>query len=257
MTSQGDDADGNGSADTGDLYGRIVEAILFASAEPVDESALARRLPADADLSAILAELIARYRDRGVQLTRVGKGWALRTAADLEPHLRIERTVQRKLSRAAIETLAIIAYHQPVTRAEIEEIRGVSSSKGTFEALLEAGFIRPRGKRQTPGRPVTWATSESFLDHFELEAIDSLPGLEELKAAGLLDARPAIHAYGAQDEDQEAEDADADDQSELALGDDALDDAFEVERESQRTRDLKLEPGKSEDKESESRNGDT
>ena len=206
---------------------RLVEAILFASAEPVDESALARRLPTDADLPAILAELAAHYCDRGVELTKVGKGWALRTAADLEPHLRIERTVQRKLSRAAIETLAIIAYHQPVTRAEIEEIRGVGSSKGTFEALLEAGFIRPRGRRQTPGRPVTWATTEQFLDHFALESVDSLPGLDELKAAGLLDARAAIHAYGADedhDPDDDSDDADdiEDDQIRLALDDDAL-----------------------------------
>jgi segregation and condensation protein B len=200
---------------------RLVEAILFASADPVDETALARRLPAEVDVRSVLAEVAAHYRDRGVQLTRVGKGWALRTAADLAPYLRIERTVQRKLSRAAIETLAIIAYHQPVTRAEIEEIRGVGSSKGSFEALLEAGFIRPRGRRQTPGRPVTWATTDRFLDQFELESVDALPGLEELKAAGLLDARPAIQAYGAQLEADTAAEPD-DGQPELDLDDEAL-----------------------------------
>lgn len=200
---------------------RLVEAILFASAEPVDETALARRLPADVEVKAVLAELAALYRDRGVQLTRIGKGWALRTAADLAPFLRIERSVQRKLSRAAIETLAIIAYHQPVTRAEIEEIRGVGSSKGSFEVLLEAGFIRPRGRRQTPGRPVTWATTDRFLDHFELEGVDALPGLEELKAAGLLDARPAMQAYGAQLEEDVA-DGEEGEQPELDLDDAAL-----------------------------------
>ena len=209
-----------------DHHVRLVEAILFASAEPVDESALERRLPTNVDLKAILAELAAFYRERGVQLTKVGKGWALRTAADLAPYLKIERTVQRKLSRAAIETLAIIAYHQPVTRAEIEEIRGVSASKGTFETLLEAGFIRPRGRRQTPGRPVTWATTERFLDQFDLEAVDALPGLDELKAAGLLDARPAIHAYGANIEDDDA-DEDQDDEPELDLDDDELSAAIE------------------------------
>jgi segregation and condensation protein B len=201
---------------------RLVEAILFASADPVDESALARRLPPGTDIQAVLAEIAALYSDRGVQLTRVGKGWAFRTAADLAPHLRIERTVQRKLSRAAIETLAIIAYHQPVTRAEIEEIRGVGSSKGSFESLLEAGFIRPRGRRQTPGRPVTWATTERFLDHFGLESLDALPGLEELKAAGLLDARPAMQAYGAQSESGDGDDGADDDQPELDLDDEAL-----------------------------------
>lgn len=209
---------------------RLVEAILFASAEAVDETALARRLPAEADVKAILAELAALYRERGVQLTRVGKGWALRTAEDLAPFLRIERTVQRKLSRAAIETLAIIAYHQPVTRAEIEEIRGVGSSKGTFETLLEAGFIRPRGRRQTPGRPVTWATTERFLDHFDLEGLDALPGLEELKAAGLLDARPAMQAYGTHFDAQDMDKDDDDDEPELdlALDDDDLRGEFDA-----------------------------
>ncbi|MEZ5669707.1 MAG: SMC-Scp complex subunit ScpB [Alphaproteobacteria bacterium] len=223
-----DETDAPAVPSAADHYVRLVEAILFASAEPVDEGALARRLPTDVAVADILAELAALYRDRGVNLTRVGKGWALRTAADLAPHLRIERTVQKKLSRAAIETLAIIAYHQPVTRAEIEEIRGVGSSKGTFEALLEAGFIRPRGRRQTPGRPVTWATTDRFLDHFELETVESLPGLEELKAAGLLDARPAIHAYGAAETDDAIEDEgdDEDGQPELGLEEELLDEAF-------------------------------
>ncbi|MGF1627178.1 MAG: SMC-Scp complex subunit ScpB [Alphaproteobacteria bacterium] len=215
---------------------RLVEAILFASADPVDESALARRLPTGIDVKVVLAEIAAHYHDRGVQLSRVGKGWAIRTAADLAPYLRIERTVQRKLSRAAIETLAIIAYHQPVTRAEIEEIRGVGSSKGTFETLLEAGFIRPRGRRQTPGRPVTWATTERFLDQFDLEGVDALPGLEELRAAGLLDARPAMQAYGAHLDAENAEDQE-EDQPELDLDDEAVQGEFAAMAEEADDRD--------------------
>lgn len=171
---------------------RLLEAVLFASAEPVTESALKERLPDDADLSALLADLAEDFSHRGVNLVHVGKGWAFRTAADLASMLTIERVAKRRLSRAAIETLAIVAYHQPVTRAEIEEIRGVGLSKGTMDVLFEAGWIRPRGRRRTPGRPVTWGTSETFLDQFGLETLDDLPGVEELKSTGLLDTRPAI-----------------------------------------------------------------
>ena len=171
---------------------RLLEALLFASAEPVTPVELAKHFPDGTDLPKLLEELQALYANRGVNLSKLGNGWAFRTAPDLGGRMTIKTEVQRKLTRAAIETLAIIAYHQPVTRAEIEEIRGVALSKGTLDGLLEAGWIRPKGRRRTPGRPVTWATSESFLDHFGLESLEALPGLDELKAAGLLDARPAV-----------------------------------------------------------------
>jgi segregation and condensation protein B len=174
---------------------RLIEALLFASAEPLDERSLAARLPPDADLGEILDCLVDTYAERGVTLVQRDGRWAFRTATDLAAALVIEHQVERKLSRAAIETLAIVAYHQPVTRAEIEEIRGVALSKGTLDALFEAGWIRPRGRRQTPGRPMLWGTTPGFLDHFGLVALDDLPGVEELKAAGLLDARPALSAY--------------------------------------------------------------
>ncbi len=137
-------------------------------------------------MPALLARLGEEYGGRGVNLVRVGGKWALRTAPDLAPYLRRQVEVSRKLSRAAVETLAIIAYHQPVTRAEIEEIRGVSVSRGTLDILLEAGWVRPRGRRRTPGRPATWVTTQGFLEHFGLESLDDLPGVEELKASGLL-----------------------------------------------------------------------
>jgi len=175
---------------------RLVEALLFASAEPVSEAALAQRLPEETDLAALLDELRGLYANRGVRLVQVGGRWAFRTASDLAPLLRVETTTRRRLSRAAIETLAVIAYHQPVTRAEIEEIRGVSMSRGLLEILLEAGWIRIGRRRQTPGRPVTWLTTEKFLDHFGLTSREDLPGIEELKAAGLLDKRPALEAFG-------------------------------------------------------------
>jgi segregation and condensation protein B len=176
---------------------RLVEAILFASAEPIAEKALAGRLPEGADLTGLLEELRGLYANRGVHLTQSDDRWAFRTSPDLADKLQIETEVTRKLSRAAIETLAIIAYQQPVTRAEVEEIRGVALSRGTLDTLLEAGWIRPKGRRQTPGRPVTWVTTDAFLDHFGLESNEALPGLEELRAAGLLDARSAISTLGA------------------------------------------------------------
>ena len=175
---------------------RLLEALVFASADPVPEKAMADRLPDDADIPALVSALQALYEGRGVELRKVGAAWAFRTAEDLGPMLNVERTVSRKLSRAALETMAIVAYHQPVTRAEIEEIRGVSLSKGTIDNLFEAGWIKPKGRRRTPGRPVTWGTTEGFLDQFGLENLDDLPGLEELKAAGLLDKRAAIASVG-------------------------------------------------------------
>ncbi len=199
----GDDADAAPKdvvpvdAETWQRYRRLVEALLFASAEPMTERMLANRLPEDADVKGLLKDLKETYAARGVNLMRAGVSWAFRTAPDLSEFLNKEVEVARKLSRAAIETLAIIAYHQPVTRAEIEEIRGVGISKGTVDVLLENEWIRPRGRRQTPGRPLQWGTTDAFLDHFGLETLRDLPGTEELKAAGLLDASPAINAYRA------------------------------------------------------------
>ncbi|MHA1599670.1 MAG: SMC-Scp complex subunit ScpB [Alphaproteobacteria bacterium] len=175
---------------------RLVEALLFVSAEPLGPEQIRRHLPEDVDLDGLMEELSGLYANRGVNLVRVGQRWAFRTAADVAPMMQIETTVARKLSRAATETLAIVAYHQPVTRAEIEEIRGVALSRGTLDTLLEAGWVKPRGRRRTPGRPVTWGTTDGFLDHFGLESLDSLPGVAELKAAGLIDSRPAITALG-------------------------------------------------------------
>jgi len=167
---------------------RILEALLFAAEEPLDEKTLAARLPAGVDVRSLLAQLQQEYASRGVNVARVGGKWTLRTAGDLAWLLAREAVVSRKLSRAAIETLAIVAYHQPVTRAEIEEIRGVTTSKGTLDVLLETGWIRLRGRRKAPGRPVTYGTTEAFLSHFGLEALADLPGLDELKGAGLIEA---------------------------------------------------------------------
>lgn len=184
---------------------RILEAILFAASEPLPEDMLQSRLPEGAEVRPLLEELKGLYANRGVNVVKIGKGWALRTAADLTPHLKIETVVRRRLSRAAIETLAIIAYHQPVTRAEIEDIRGVAVSRGTLDILLEAGWIRPRGRRRAPGKPVTWGTSDSFLDHFGLEGLDALPGIEELKATGLLDRRTGVGTLAMQSSEAEEE----------------------------------------------------
>ncbi|MEE8502519.1 MAG: SMC-Scp complex subunit ScpB [Kiloniellales bacterium] len=176
---------------------RLIEALLFASAEPIGAEQIARHLPEDADQDDLISELSALYANRGVNLMKVGNRWAFRTAPDVAPMMQIEAAVRRKPSRAAVETLAIIAYHQPVTRTEIEEVRGVALSRGTLDLLLEASWIKPKGRRRTPGRPVTWGTTDDFLDHFGLEDLDNLPGVSELKAAGLLDTRPAIAALDA------------------------------------------------------------
>jgi segregation and condensation protein B len=168
---------------------RLLEALIFAGTQALDEKELADRLPNDADVKRLIADLTEMYVGRGVNLVQVAGGWAFRTAPDLSEKLKIERPVTRKLSRAAVETLAIIAYHQPVTRAEIEQVRGVGLSKGTLDLLFEQNWIRPMGRRRAPGKPVTWGTSEFFLEHFGLPSLDDLPGHEELKAAGLLDPR--------------------------------------------------------------------
>ena len=168
---------------------RMVEALLFATSEPVSADDLAARLPEGTDVAGLLRELQATYADRGVNLVQVAGKWSLRTAGDLSFLLARDAVEQKRLSRAALETLAIIAYHQPVTRAEIEEIRGVLTSRGTLDMLLETSWIRMRGRRRTPGRPVTYGTTEGFLAHFGLDTVADLPGVDELKGAGLLDSR--------------------------------------------------------------------
>ena len=195
---------------------RLLEAMLFASADPMDEAALAKHLGEAPDLADLLAELQHLYQHRGVNLVCAEGRWVFRTAPDLAQYLRVDVEVQTKLSRAGIETLAIIAYHQPVTRAEIESIRGVATSKGTVDLLLEAGWIKPGKRRETPGRPLTWLTTPAFLDHFGLTSLRDLPGMDDLRAAGLLDARPAIDIVpggseeGAPSREQPDPDAEAD-----------------------------------------------
>jgi segregation and condensation protein B len=171
---------------------RLLEALLFAAPAPLGEAELAQRLGEDADVPGLLGELAAQYAERGVNLVRLAGGWTFRTAPDLASFLVSERPVSRRLSRAAVETLAIIAYHQPVTRAEIEAIRGVALARGTLDRLLEAGWVRPKGRRDSPGRPLNWATTSAFLAHFGLDDVTELPGLDELRAAGLLDLGPAV-----------------------------------------------------------------
>jgi segregation and condensation protein B len=184
---------------------RLVEALLFAVAEPIAEEALARYLDDAADVSSLLHELAKIYTGRGVNLVRLAGGWTFRTAPDLAASLRIERPVARKLSRAAVETLAVIAYHQPVTRAEIEQIRGVALGKGTIDTLMEAGWVRPKGRRAGPGRPLLWVTTPGFLVHFGLDSLNELPGLDELRATGLLDLTPLTLPEQAGEENAEQE----------------------------------------------------
>ncbi len=175
---------------------RIAEAMLFAAAEPTDEATIAARLSSEAEVGAVMAELQRLYAERGVNVVRVAGRWSLRTAPDLAWLLAREDQEKRKLSRAAIETLAIIAYHQPVTRADIEEIRGVAVSKGALDVLMEAGWVRMRGRRKAPGRPITYGTTTEFLIQFGLDAIGDLPGLDELQAAGLFDGKlPAGYGF--------------------------------------------------------------
>jgi segregation and condensation protein B len=166
---------------------RIIEAMLFASAEPVSMEKFQEFLPGDADVIGLLSDLQENYSNRGVNVVQVAGKWALRTAEDMSSVLRKETVEQKKLTKAALETLSIVAYHQPTTRAEIEDIRGVAISKGTLDNLLEIGWVRMRGRRKTPGRPVTYGTTDAFLNHFGLNELTDLPGLQELKAAGLLE----------------------------------------------------------------------
>jgi segregation and condensation protein B len=199
---------------------RLLEALLFASAEPLDAQTLAERLPDQVDVGEALQRLQSEYSSRGVNLVCVAGKWTFRTAQDLAWLMAREVVQTRKLSRAAIETLAIIAYHQPVTRVEVEEIRGVSMSKGTLDVLLETGWIRPRGRRKTPGRPITFGTTDNFLGHFGLQALSDLPGLDELKGAGLLDGRlpPGFSVPMPSDDPGLQEDEDPLDPGDLDLG---------------------------------------
>jgi len=203
---------------------RVAEALLFAASEPLAASAIAAALPEGIDVKAALAALQQVYEGRGVNLVNVAGKWQFRTAKDLGFLLHKERVEQRRLSRAAIETLAIIAYHQPVTRAEIEDIRGVMVSKGTIDALLEVGWIRIRGRRRTPGRPVTYGTTEDMLVHFGLENVSDLPGLEELRAAGFLEAAPPAGFSVPSPSDALDEDEDPYDEEESLLPDDMPED---------------------------------
>jgi segregation and condensation protein B len=171
---------------------RLLEALLFAAPEPLAEEVLSRHLDEQVDVLELLRELADSFAGHGVNLVRLAGGWAFRTSPDLAAELRIERQVARKLSRAAVETLAVIAYHQPVTRAEIEQIRGVAVAKGTIDALMEIGWVRPKGRRAGPGRPLLWVTTQDFLVHFGLDSLSDLPGLDELRGAGLLDLSPAV-----------------------------------------------------------------
>ena len=220
---------------------RILEAVLFASAAPMAEEDLADRLPKEADLKALLQTLAQHYEGRGVQLIHVAGKWAFRTAADVAGALQIEKTVPRKLSRAAVETMAIIAYHQPITRAEIEQIRGVALSRGTLDMLMAAGWIKPKGHRETPGRPATWVTTETFLDHFGIDSLQDLPGLEELRSAGLLDRRPGVTLAMRQeevdtdsaDEDAKEEELEAQDETDADDPDDSDDDEDDDDEEDE------------------------
>ena len=171
---------------------RMLEAILFASAVPISPQVMLERLPEGTDLNILLPELKEAYAGRGVELVEIGGQWALRTAQDVGESLTIEKEVTKKMSKAALETLSIIAYHQPITRAEIENIRGVATHRGTLDILMEMGWVKPGRRRETPGRPLTWMTTTDFMDHFQLESLMDLPGLDELKASGLLDRRAAI-----------------------------------------------------------------
>ena len=168
---------------------RVLEALLFAASEPLDAESMKARLPKGSNLNKLLSLLKAQYENRGVNLVKTGNKWSFKTAQDLSSMMKKEKIVQRKLSKAATETLSIIAYHQPVTRAEVEDIRGVHFSPGTLDVLMELNWVRPIGRKKVPGRPIIYGTTERFLEYFQLEQVSDLPGLEELKAAGLLESR--------------------------------------------------------------------
>ncbi len=190
---------------------RLMEAILFASAEPLSIDMLQQQLGKDADVGSLLQELQQHYAQHGVNLVETSGLWSFRTAPDLASSMKITRQPRRKLPRAAAEVLAIVAYHQPVTRAEIESIRGVETSRGTLDILLELGWIRPGKRREVPGRPLNWHTTPEFLSHFNINALEDLPGLDDLKAAGLLDTRPVLASLSRENDDADAGPAEGED----------------------------------------------
>ena len=202
---------------------RVLEALLFAADEPLGVAALTEPLAGESSPLPLLEKLAETYATRGVNLCQVAGGWSFRTAPDLAEDLTVYRKVKRRLSRAALETLAIIAYHQPITRAEVEDVRGVALSRGTLDQLLEAGWVKPKGRRRTPGRPVTWVTTDGFLSHFSLADLGDLPGVEELKSAGMLDPQGPLPG-GEELFEGADEDADPDED-----GDDDLDDGADFE----------------------------
>ena len=179
---------------------RAVEALLFAASDPLDEKTLKDMLPVDTDIEEIMNNLLSIYKDRGVELKKVNNKWMFKTASDLSFIMQKEAKIQKKLSKAALETLSIIAYHQPVSRAEIEEIRGVTVSPGTIDTLMEINWVKIKGRRKTPGNPITYGTTEEFLVHFDLENIKELPGLDELKSTGLLDSNLPPDMYPIDDD---------------------------------------------------------
>ena len=200
---------------------RLLEAVIFASGEPVSTDMLIKQFDGTANVLEMLHNLKKIYEPRGVNLVETDGQWSFRTAPDLAPHMKITRQPRRKLPRAAAEVLAIVAYHQPVTRADIESIRGVDTSRGTLDILLELGWIRPGKRRDTPGRPLTWHTTTDFLSHFNLETLKDLPGLDELKAAGMLDARPVMSNLPREtDGETDAETPDEDSEFSVWVGDD-------------------------------------
>ena len=215
---------------------RILEALLFATNAPISTKELHERMPKGSDVGHALMQLQEQYKDRGVNLVNMDGQWAFRTSATVGNALVIEKNVEKKLSRAAMETLAVIAYHQPVSRPEIENIRGVATHKGTLDILMELGWIKPGKRREVIGRPLTWVTTTAFLDHFSLESITDLPGMDDLKASGLLDRRPAIDAIPTGDlfeealeEGAEEEDSDAEEDADDSEDDFEDDDADEIE----------------------------
>ena len=201
---------------------RVIEALIFASPAPVPRRALLPYLENEDQITEVVASIAARYDEQsGIELSDIEGHYAFRTRADVAAFLTLERPIQRPLSRAALEVLAIIAYHQPITRSEIEEIRGISLSRGTVDILLELGWIKPRGRRRTPGRPLTWGTSTAFLDHFGLQGVDELPGIDELKSAGLLRKGQILGGIG--ESSHQDDDGHEDEVSDGLLDDDFLD----------------------------------
>lgn len=229
---------------------RMLEAILFASAEPLSPQVLLERLPEGTDLNVLLPELKEAYEGRGVELTEVGGQWALRTPSDVGEALTVEREVTKKLSKAAMETLAIVAYHQPITRAEIENIRGVATHRGTLDILMELGWVKPGRRRETPGRPLTWVSTNDFLDHFQLESLIDLPGLDDLKASGLLDRRAAIETIPDTADLFENPDADAEEVLDHS-DDDAYDEESYKEMQAQKEADAQNDASEEEEGEEE------